>query len=345
MPALSLPSKDIEKQIKDKQLAPVYLLWGEEDFFIDRLTALFETQLLDEMQKEFDFSLYFAPDLKSQEPGLKGVMANCKQFPVMSPFQVVIIKEAQSLDNWGPVEDYLQNPVATTVLVLIHKHKKIDKRKSVFKRIEKVGYSLESSPLSEAKYRNWTARYISERGYLIQNQALALLNESMGNNLNLMANELEKLFINLPPGSEINEETIEKYIGINKDYNVFKLEEALAVRDVVRTRKICNYIRQKPKDFPPQFVLPQLYRYFVKILQIHYAKDKRLAHNEVLKITGIAPYYFDQYERASQYYNYRNTAAIIRLIRQYDAKAKGVDSNGMEIADLMDELTFRILHI
>ena len=127
MPALSLPSKDIEKQIKDKQLAPVYLLWGEEDFFIDRLTALFETQLLDEMQKEFDFSLYFAPDLKSQEPGLKGVMANCKQFPVMSPFQVVIIKEAQSPEpHCGDEHQYHINVVKTAEQQAWHEDGKYD---------------------------------------------------------------------------------------------------------------------------------------------------------------------------------------------------------------------------
>ena len=144
----------IANQIKTGKLSPVYLLWGEEDYFIDQLTDLFENHVLDEMQKEFDFSVYFAPDLKSKEPGLQGVMANCKRFPVIAPFQLIIIKEAQGIDTWEPIEDYLQHPVSTTVLVLIHKHKKIDKRKSVFKLISKIGVSFESSPqAARLRYR------------------------------------------------------------------------------------------------------------------------------------------------------------------------------------------------
>ena len=333
----------IENQVKSGKLAPVYLLWGEEDYFIDKLTEFFEKNVLDEMQKEFDFSICFAPDLKSKESGLKGVMADCKRFPVMAPFQVVIIKEAQSIDRWEPVEDYLQNPVPTTVLVLVHKHKKIDKRKSVFKLISKIGVSFESSPLKDSEYSGWTAQYLKSHGYGITPPALNLLTESLGQNLNLIANEMEKFFINLAKGSLITEEEVEKYIGINKEYNIFKLGDALFARDPSRTRKLCIYARSHTKDFPAQLVIPYLYKQFAKVLIIHHARDRHLPVDEVARNTGIMPYFLKQYENAANAYAYKDTSRILRILLEYDAKSKGVDAD-METPDLIDELCFRILH-
>ena len=334
----------IENQIKTKKLAPVYLLWDEEDYFIDRLADLFENHALDENDKAFDFSLYFAPDLKSKEPGLKGVMADCKRFPAMAPFQLIIIKEAQSIDHWEPIEDYLQHPVSTTVLVLIHKHKKIDKRKNVFKQIAKIGVSFESSPLKDSEYGTWVAQYLKQHGYNISPQPLALLTESLGQNLNLIANELEKFFINLPKGSTITEDEIEKYIGINKDYNVFRFGDALFARDPIWTRKLCNYARKHPKDFPLQLVIPQLYKQFSKVLLVHHARNKNTPMAELARNMGINPYFLRQYESAANRYAYKETSAVLRLLLRYDARAKGIGFS-MESADLLDELSFRILHV
>ena len=296
-----------------------------------------------EADKAFDFNVCFAPDLKNKEPGLKGIIADCKRFPVMAPFQLVIIKEAQSIENWAPIEDYLQHPVPTTVLVLVHKHKKIDKRKSVFKQIAKVGVSFESAPLKDSEYGTWVAQYLKQHGYSIAPQNLALLTESLGQNLNLIANELEKFFINLPPGSAISDDDIEKYIGINKDYNVFKLGDALFSRDPVRTRKLCIYARKHPKEFPVQLIIPQLYKQFAKVLQVHDARIRQIPASDLARSMGINPYFLRQYEGAANTYAYKETSRILNTLLQYDAKSKGVDAD-IASPDLIDELCFRILH-
>ena len=255
-----------------------------------------------------------------------------------------VIKEAQSIDHWEPIEDYLQHPVSTTVLVLIHKHKKIDKRKNVFKQIAKIGVSFESSPLKDSEYGTWVAQYLKQHGYNISPQPLALLTESLGQNLNLIANELEKFFINLPKGSTITEDEIEKYIGINKDYNVFRFGDALFARDPIWTRKLCNYARKHPKDFPLQLVIPQLYKQFSKVLLVHHARNKNTPMAELARNMGINPYFLRQYESAANRYAYKETSAVLRLLLRYDARAKGIGFS-MESADLLDELSFRILHV
>ncbi len=332
----------IIQQIQSRKLAPVYLLWGEEDYYIDKLAAGFE-QLLDETQKEFDFSLCYGQDLKNKEPGLKGVIANCKRFPVMSPFQVVVIKEAQAIDRWDPLEDYLQKPIPSTCLVICHKHKKIDKRKQVFKLIEKTGVSFESAPLKEREFAPWISTYIQERGYQIQPSALALLCETTGSNLNQVTNELEKLFINLSEGSTINDDHIQEHIGINKEYNVFTLEKALGARNPVLVRKICNYMGENPKDAPMPLILIQLYRFFSKIILLHDFIRHRLPRSEWASRLGVAPFFLGQYETGARMYTYRETARILHLLKEFDLKSKGVDCN-LEPPALLDELSFRILH-
>ena len=343
MPALKF--NDIVKQIKSGAFAPVYLLWGEEDYYIDRLEAIFENEVLDDMQKEFDFSVFFGPDLKGKdkENGLQGVMANCKRFPVMAPVQLVILKEAQALDRWEALENYLQKPVASTLLVISHKHNKIDKRKSVFKLIDKIGVSFESAPLKDKDFVPWIAAHIKENGYTIQNSALAMLGESLGSSLNLIANELQKLFVNLPQGAEITEDDIERCIGINKEYNVFTLEKAVLERNLVQCRKIVNYLRSNLKNMPPQMVLVQLYRLFARILQLHALQRKGTPRSEWAQVIGIPPYFLGQYEAGARNYAYREAAHILHIIKEYDLKSKGLDSN-LSPEDLSEEFIFRILH-
>lgn len=343
MPALKY--NDIVKQIRSGSFSPVYLLWGEEDYYIDRLEAIFENEVLDDMQKEFDFSVYFGLDLKGKdkENGLPGVIANCKRFPVMAPVQLIIIKEAQAIDRWEALESYLQKPVASTVLVLSHKHKKIDKRKSIFKLIDKVGVSFESAPLKDKDFAPWIATHIKENGYTIQNSALAMIGESLGGNLNIVANELQKLFVNLPKGAEITEEAIERYIGINKEYNVFTLEKAVLERNSVQCRKIVNYLRSNLKNMPPQMVLVQLYRLFARLLQLHALQRKGIPTQEWPAVLGLAPYFIGQYEAGARRYSYPETARILHLIKEYDLKSKGMDAN-LSPEDLSEEFIFRILH-
>lgn len=339
----SLKYDDIVKQIRSHKPAPVYLLWGEEDFYIDRLEKIIESELLDEMQKEFDFSVYFGQDLKGKEPGLPGVIANCKRFPVMSPFQLVMVKEAQAIDRWDAVENYLQNPVQSTVLVFCHKHKKIDKRKSVFKLFDKAGVCFESAPLKDKDYMPWMENYLKENGYSVEPQALALMSETLGGNLSMVANELGKLFVNLPQGATVSEDDVEKYVGINKEYNNFALEKALAMRDVTACRKICNHIRKNPKEFPLPPLMGVVYRLYARIMQVHALRGRGTPRNEWAATIGVAPYFLGQYETAASRYSYRETAVILQVIKTYDLKSKGFGGNLSHEA-FIDELCFRLLH-
>ncbi|MEG1498961.1 MAG: DNA polymerase III subunit delta [Bacteroidales bacterium] len=339
----SLKYEQILQQIKEKKFKPVYLLWGEEDYYIDLLTDAFENQVLNDAEKEFDFSVFYGQDLKNKEPGLPGVMADCKRYPMTSPYQLILIKEAQMIDKWDPLENYLKNPVQSTILVLAHKHKKIDKRKTVFKTLDKQGVLFESARLKDYEYQPWVSNYLGQHRYQIAPSALALLTESLGSDLSLISNELKKLMLNLPPQSEINENHIEQYIGINKDYNIFSLEKAISEHQLLKIVKIANYFKNNMKEFPLALILPQLYKHFCRVLLFH-ALNGKMNRNELAAKIGINPYFLNQYESCARYYNYTQATHVISILKEYDLKSKGLGSTAPP-ETLLEELIFRITHV
>lgn len=335
---------DILSQIKERQFAPVYFLWGEEEYYIDMLTQAFDTQVLDETQKDFDYSVFYGQDVKKKETDLPTIMACCKRYPVISPCQLVVVREAQLIDRWEALEAYLKQPVATTVLVFCYKYKKIDKRKGVFKLIEKTGVLYEAAKLKDAKFASWIAAYLQEKGLRIGHTALGLLSESLENNLRLAANELDKLVLNVPAGTEVHEDHIERYIGINKEYNVFVLNRALAYGEWSKVRKIVNYLKKHLNEQPLMMILPQLYKYFSKVMLYH-ALQGRLGGSDLAARLGVPPYFLNEYADCAQRYSYAHTARILSMLKVYDLRSKGVDSGSINDAEgILEDVIYRITH-
>ncbi|MDE7091789.1 MAG: DNA polymerase III subunit delta [Bacteroidales bacterium] len=335
---------EILRQIRERQFAPVYFLWGEEEYYIDMLTQAFDTQVLDETQKDFDYAVFYGQDVKKKETDLPTIIAGCKRYPVMSPCQLVIVKEAQLIDRWDALEAYLKQPVATTVLVFCYKYKKIDKRKSIFKLIEKTGVLYEAVKMKDAQFASWIAAYLQEKGLKIGRTALALLSESLENNLRLAANELDKLVLNVPAGTEVNEDHIERYIGINKEYNVFVLNRALAYGEYAKVRKIVNYLKKHLNEQPLMLILPQLYKYFSKVMLMH-ALHGRLGGSDLAARIGVPPYFLSEYADCARRYSYAHTARILSILKTYDLRSKGVDSGSINDAEgILEDVIYRITH-
>jgi DNA polymerase-3 subunit delta len=269
-------------------------------------------------------------------------MSYAKRFPMMANYQVLIVKEAQDLDKIEELQFYIENPLTSTILVLCHKYGKLDKRRGLYKAIEKIGVTFESARLYDNKIPDWINTYLHQRQYSITPKAATMLTEFLGADLGKIVNEIQKLLINIPSGSEINEEYVEKNIGISKDYNVFELQKALAKKDIVKSNQIILYFAANPRENPLVKVIPILYSYFSKILYYHYLPDK--SKNAVASALSINPFFVSDYQQAARSFPLGKTVAIISLLREYDLKAKGVGNVSAGDGELMKELIFRILH-
>lgn len=336
---MAISASDIIKDIKARKLKPIYLLHGEESYYIDLISEALEQEVLSEAERGFNQTVLYGKDTD-----VTTVLNAAKRYPMMSDYQVVMVKEAQELkiDKAADAfQAYCENPLKSTVLVLCHKYGKFDKRKKVFKVIEKNGLAFESATIYDNKVPAWIEDFVRGKGHHINPSASALLGEYLGNDLSKVANELEKLMLNVPKGKEIGSKEVQDNIGISKEYNVFELQNALARKDVFKANQIINYFEANPKANPYVLIIGTLSSWFTKILKLHYIQNK----GEAAKELGVNPYFIKDYEQAARNYPLGKVFEVMSLLRTYDLKAKGVDSTGnTETGDLLKELVFRIIH-
>ena len=262
--------KQLVTEIKNKKLKPIYFLMGEEAYYIDRISDFIEASVLAEEDRGFNQMVLYGRDVSVDD-----IVGNAKRYPMMAEYQVIIVKEAQDLSRTiENLAKYAENPQPTTVLVVNYKYKKIDKRKALYKTLKKTGVVYESKKLYENQVADWIRRVLSPKKYTISPKAAQMLVEFLGTDLSKINNELEKLQIILPEGTQISPDHIEENIGISKDYNNFELRKAVGERNAIKAHKIVNYFADNPKDNPMVVTVLLLFNFFSQLLHFHGLKDK-----------------------------------------------------------------------
>lgn len=338
----------LRKNIERREFKPVYLLHGEEPYYIDQISNLLQDRVLSESERGFNQTILYGKDTDMQT-----ILNAAKRFPMMSEYQLVLVKEAQEL-KWGkgdddkkassdPMQAYIENPLGSTILVFCYKHGKFDKRKKIYKAIDKTGLVFESATIYADKVAPWVDDYVKQKQCYIQARASALLAEYLGNDLSKIAGELDKLMLGISQGQEITTTDVQANIGISKDYNVFELQTALGRRDVLKANQIIHYFAKNPKSGPMVMVLGTLNTYFTKILRYHYTTDK--SPQNLAKELGVHPFFVKEYEQAARSYNKAQVFRVISHLRTSDLKTKGVGATGTTAdAEWMKELVFKIIH-
>ncbi|HVW12561.1 MAG TPA: DNA polymerase III subunit delta [Mucilaginibacter sp.] len=340
-----MTASDIIKDFKNRKVKPLYLLHGDEPYFIDLISNYAENNFLSDAEKGFNQTVFYGKDTD-----MMTVLNAAKRYPMMADYQLILVKEAQDM-KWGkedddkktidPVLSYFEKPLPSTILIFCYKYGKFDKRKKTYKAIEKTGLIFESTSLYDNKLPAWIEEYVSGKGCRIDQQASATMAEYLGNDLSKIANELDKLMLNIQSGQTISVRQVQDNIGISKEYNVFELQAALSKKDPFKVNQIINYFEANPKSNPIVLVLGNLNNFFSKVLLYHYVKDK--SPQNLARELGVNPYFIKDYEQAARSYNYGKSMQIISLLREYDLKSKGVESNAPH-GELMKELMFKILH-
>lgn len=330
--------KQLVTDIKNGNIKPIYLLMGEEPYYIDKISEFIEETILKEEERGFNQMVLYGRDVAVED-----IVSNAKRFPMMAERQVVIVKEAQDLSRtFDKLDDYAKNPQPSTVLVLCYKYKTVDKRKAVYKAINKTGVVFESKKLYDNQVPDWIKRVLSPKGYTITPKASQLLVEFLGTDLGKINNELEKLQIVLPKNTQITPEHIEENIGISKDYNNFELRKAIGAKDTVKAFKIVQYFADNPKDNPMVVTVALLFNFFSQLLQLHGMKDRN--PRSVASALRVNPYFVNEYLDAARNFPMRKVSQVVALLREFDVKSKGVNSNAVPQGDLLKELLVKILN-
>lgn len=329
-------AEDILNHFNQKQFSSVYLLTGEENYYIDLLVSKFENEILDESEKDFNMTILYGLETNSKE-----ICSFAKQYPIISQNRIVIVKEFQQIDKkeLPLLTFYLEKPLSSTILVLVNKNKPIDKKFS--DKVSKVGVVFESNKLYEDKVTAWIDRYVKQKGFNIEASATNLIFEHLGNNLQKISNEIDKMSINLQQGSVIRLEDVANHIGVNKDYNIFELQNAIGKLAHSRINKIVNYLLSNTNENPIQMMLPNLFSYFMKVGIVAQLREK--TNESVASAIGVSPYFARDYIYAAQIFPLEKIYQNIDLIKEYDLKTKGLGSN-FENEELFKELIYKLTH-
>lgn len=331
------------KDLRQNKYAPVYFLQGEETFYIDLISDYIEKNCLSESEKSFNQTILYGKD-----SNLSTILLNAKKFPMMAERQVVIVKEAQELGDLGReegikmLEAYIGNPLPSTVLVFCHKYKTLDGRKSLAKTVDKHCVLVTSKKIYDSKLPEWINTYYSGKGIKITPKAALMLAENIGNNLDRIANETEKLLINLKDKKEVTEDLIEQYIGISKEYNAFELQNALLKKDVMKANRIVQYFGADPRNNSIIPVIAALFNFFTKLILVHASEDKSDAG--LAKVLEVNPYFIKDYTTGARAYPPGKLIQIIHALREADLRTKGVNHTGITDEMILKELVFKILH-
>jgi DNA polymerase-3 subunit delta len=318
-----------------RQFSPFYWLEGEEDFFIDQLTTAAEKTILSPEESAFNCTVFYGKDTSWAD-----VVNQCRRYPMFAERQVVILKEAQQLRDIEKLEPYFEQPLTSTILVIAHKEKKLDNRKKVARLIKEKGTFVSFKKLNEKEVATWIEQRLAAKEQKITPRALLLMVDHLGSELNKVEQELEKLQLNCSPGFVIDEDLIERFVGVSKEFNVFELQTALAHKDFLKAFRIIQYFKQNPKAAPLQLILPLLYSFFSKVYMLFGADmsdDRSLASQ-----LGIPPFSIRNYKEAARLYGYQGTELTLLLLHQYNLKSVGVGATSTEDSSLLKELIFKM---
>jgi len=327
--------ESILNRIKQRKFDPIYFLMGEEPYFIDLITRRLEETVLTEAEKSFNQTVLYG-----KETDLSSIIGLAKQFPMNAEHTLIIVKEAQHLSSTiDRLNAYAENPAPHTVLVINYKYKKLDKRKTLTKTLDRKAVLFESKKLYENKIPEWIAQYLSTKNLSIEPKASHLLVEFIGADLSRIVNELDKLSLLI--SNKITTDDIVRNIGISKEYNHFELQKALAKKERLKAHRIIYYFGKNPKDHPLVVTLSVLYNYFSNLIIYHSLKDKN--RENAARELKINPYFVVDYQVAAGNYPLRKTVQIISYLREADLKSKGVGASNLPQMEILKELIFKIL--
>ena len=334
--------RQIVQDVRNGVFSQVYLLMGDEPYYVDMVCDAILEHCLDESERDFNQTVCYGADVDAD-----AVITAARRYPMFADRQLVVVKEAQMMKSLEELAIYCQNPLDSTVLVIAMHGAAADKRKSLYKSVSKMGTVVDSATLKDYEIPRWISMFYRTRGLEIAPDAAALLAEHAGTDLNKIAIETEKMLKNLPEGvAEVTVTDIEKNVGISRQFSIFELTKELSMKNSAKALRIAAYLGSSAKFAMPMAV-SALYTHFYRILK--YAallmKTPRPTNEQKSKVLGVNPYFFSEYDTAVRNYPLTKCMSVISLLKEYDYKGKGGEVGEATSAELMVELTARILNI
>ena len=339
--AKNVSFETIMRDLKARKFMPVYYLMGDEPYYIDQIADYIADHVLLPEERDFNQTILFGSDTTASQ-----IADAARRYPMMSEFQVLIVKEAQNVKNTEALEKYFKAPLKSTILVMCHKNGTIDGRKKEYvKSIQTAGVLFESKKLRDRDLPVYIESYLQDRQVSIDPKSVQMIADNIGADLSRLTGELEKLMISLPEQDRrVTPQIVEDQIGISKDFNGFELRDAIVSKNVYKANLIIKYFDENPKAGSIYSFLPMLFNYFQNLMIAYYAPNNKSQEAVAEWLELRSPWAAKDYMTGMRNYTAMKVMQIISKIREIDAKSKGLDNPNTPPEELMKELIFYILH-
>ena len=329
---------NIKKSIENGQLAPVYLLVGTDSFYADRLVTLIQDKALDESERAFNEFILLGDETEAGQ-----LIDQARQYPMMAQRRLIILKNAQNTENKKLFEKYLENPTDSTIVVLLWRTDKLDKRKRLYKLAKENGTVFSPRSLYENQLPQWIQNYVSSKNRQLGRGADLVLAEYIGSDLAKLSSEIDKLLHNVAESEAITPEHVFRYIGISRDFNVFELNKAIGLGKPDKAFLIANHLLNNIKANDPIFLIGAMFSYFQKALIFHYYKSR--GQKELLQKMGLSsPFFLKEYGQVAKNYPVTEIRGILKKLSQTDLKLKGLGQDKLSREEIFLQLLVQILH-
>lgn len=326
----------LHEQVLQRKFKPVYLLQGEETYFIDALTDIFLEHLIPESERSFNQFVFYGRDVNTSD-----VVAACRRFPMMTDRMAVVVKEAQDMKNPEQLMPYLNNPLDSTVLVIAYRGKKIAANTNLFKAFKPYTV-FTSEKLYDSEAQQWIKQHCTEQKHSIEDGAAQMLFEFLGNNLHKLSNALGQVMLHTDSTRMITSSLIQDHVGIDRNYNVFELQKAIGLRQKTKAMEIALQMSKNPKDNSLLMIIGSLNSYFSKLLLFKILPPGQ--KSDIPRILGTgSPYVIKEYEQVISKFTIQELENAFAILEEYDQKAKGMGITGGDDAGLMKEMTIRLI--
>ena len=333
--------ESVMHDLKARDFKPIYYLMGDESYYIDKISDWIAENVLQPEEKDFNQTVLFGSDVNASQ-----IVDAAKRYPMMSEYQVIIVKEAQNVKNVEPIEKYLKAPMSSTILVMCHKNGTIDGRKREYvKAIQQAGVLFESKKLRERDLPSFIEQYLKAREASIDPKSTQMIADAIGAALSRLTGELDKVLLSLPESDRrVTPQVVENQIGVSKDYNAFEFRDAIVNRNILKANQIIKYFDENPKAGGLYALLPMMFSYFQNLMLSYYCPQKGSQEALAQWLDMKSPWGARDYITGMRNYSGMKVMQIISKIREIDAKSKGLDNPNTAPGELMKELIFFTLH-
>ena len=333
--------ESVMHDLKARDFKPIYYLMGDESYYIDKISEWIAENVLQPEEKDFNQTVLFGSDVNASQ-----IVDAAKRYPMMSEYQVIIVKEAQNVKNVEPIEKYLKAPMSSTILVMCHKNGTIDGRKREYvKAIQQAGVLFESKKLRERDLPSFIEQYLKGREASIDPKSTQMIADAIGADLSRLTGELDKVLLSLPESDRrVTPQVVEDQIGVSKDYNAFEFRDAIVNRNILKANQIIKYFDENPKAGGLYALLPMMFSYFQNLMLSYYCPQKGSQEALAQWLDMKSPWGARDYITGMRNYSGMKVMQIISKIREIDAKSKGLDNPNTAPGELMKELIFFTLH-